>query len=134
MKTQFSTSWISSRQTRKQRKYRTNAPLHLKGKMMSVMLAKELRKQHNKRSMPIRKNDTVKVLKGEFNGKTGKVNEASRKKMKIQIEGIQKKKKDGTAVKVWFDPSNVIITSLYTEDKERMGGKKNAPEKARSAN
>ena len=50
MKRKFSKSWKSSKQPRKQRKYSANAPLHLKRKLLSVNLSKELRKKYGKRS------------------------------------------------------------------------------------
>ena len=48
MKKKFSESWKSSKQVRKQRKYRYNAPLHIKQKFVNVHLAKELRKKYKK--------------------------------------------------------------------------------------
>ena len=40
---------------------------------MSATLSKDLRKKHNVRSMPIRKDDEVIVLKGNYKGNKGKV-------------------------------------------------------------
>ena len=73
MKKEFSTSWIGSKQPRKQRKYRHNAPLHIKSKMMGSHLSKELRKKYGTRSVRIRKGDEVKIMIGKFKGKTGKI-------------------------------------------------------------
>ena len=73
MKKEFSTEWTGSKQPRKQRKYRYNAPLHLRHKMMSVHLTKELRKKYGKRNFPIRKGDTIKITGGKFNKKQGKI-------------------------------------------------------------
>ena len=91
MKRAFSKSWKASRQTRKQRKYLANAPLHLKRKMISSHLNKELRKKYGKRSIPIRKGDEVKVMRGKFKGKTGKISIVNIKKQKVAIEGIQRR-------------------------------------------
>ena len=55
MKSQFSKSWKSSKQPRKQRKYIAKAPLHIKRKLMGVNLSKELRKKHGKRNIVVRK-------------------------------------------------------------------------------
>ena len=96
MKKKFSTHWVSSSQTRKQRKYRANAPLHIRNKFVSANLSKELRKKLGTRNIAIRKGDTVKIMRGSFSTKTGKVNSVDLKRMRISIEGIQKKKKDGT--------------------------------------
>ena len=42
---------------------------------MSAPLSKELRTKHNVRSLPIRKDDEVMVVRGHFKGQqTGKVN------------------------------------------------------------
>ena len=49
MKKDFSKSWKSSRQPRKQRKYVFNAPLHIRHKLVSANLSKELRKKYGKR-------------------------------------------------------------------------------------
>src|SRR3989338_176397 len=46
MKNKFSTKWKESKQPRKQRKYRANAPLHLRKKFVNVNLSKELRKKY----------------------------------------------------------------------------------------
>ena len=73
MKKIFSTSWKSSKQPRKQRKYVYNAPNHIKKKLVSTTLSKELRKNYGKRNVPIRKGDKIKVLRGQFKGKTGEV-------------------------------------------------------------
>jgi len=73
MKKKFSTQWKSSKQPRKKRKYVANAPLHLRKKFVSINLSKELRKKTNKRNIPAKKGDKVKICVGKFKGKTGKI-------------------------------------------------------------
>ena len=119
MKTKFSSSWIKSKQPRKQRKYRHNAPLHIKQKFVSVHLSKELRKKYSKRSMNLRKGDGVKVARGKFKDKTGKVDEVSVKKTSVYINGIEIVKKDGTKARYPINPSNLIITDISMDDKMR---------------
>lgn len=119
MKQKFSIKWIGSKQPRKQRKYRANAPLHLKHKMMSGNLSKELRKRYGKRSIPVRKGDNIKIMVGEFKGKTGKIDTVENKKMRITIDGIFRSKKDGTKVGVYFHPSNLQIKELNLDDSKR---------------
>ena len=65
MKAKFSKKWKSSKQPRKQRKYRAEAPLHVKHKLVSANLSKELRKKYGRRSFPLRKGDTVLVKREE---------------------------------------------------------------------
>lgn len=120
MKREFSKYWVGSKQPRKQRKYLAKAPLHIKAKLMSSGLSKELRERHKTRSIPIRKGDTVKVLVGNFKKKTGKISIVDRKKIRVAIEGLQRTKKEGSKVNVWFHPSNLQITELNTDDKKRL--------------
>ena len=109
-----------SKKPRKQRKFLYNAPLHIRRKMISAHLSKELRKQYNRRSFPVRVGDEVKILRGEFKGKTGKVKKVDTKKYKIYIEGITKKRTVGTEYTVPISPSNVEIIKLNLDDKKRL--------------
>jgi len=119
MKQKFSLKWAGSKQPRKQRKFRANAPLHVRHKMVSVHLNETLRKRYGKRNIPIRKGDEVKIMKGEFKGKTGKIDKVDLKKLRVLIEGIYRTKKDGTKVNVYFNPSNLMIKNLNLEDGKR---------------
>lgn len=120
MNKKFSQHWKSSKQRRKQRKYLANAPLHTKNKFVSSNLAKGLRKTYGIRSLTLRKGDEVKILRGKFNGKNGKINSVSLKRTRVTIEGVQNKKKDGTKINVYFHPSNLQIISIGSEDKKRL--------------
>ena len=119
MKQSFSTSWISSKQPRKQRKYVYNAPLHLKHRFLSSNLSKELRKKYGKRNLPLRKGDEVLVMRGAFRKKKAKVSKVDLKRTRIVLEGIQRTKKDGSKVNVYFHPSVLQIQSLNLDDKSR---------------
>ena len=87
---------------------------------MSAKLSKELRKKHNIKSLPIRNGDEIKVMKGKFRRKSGRVNKVNLKKLKVAVEKLQIQKKDGTKVDVWFRPSNLLITDLNMDDKKRI--------------
>ena len=62
--------------------------------------------------MPVVKGDKVKVLRGNYKGKEGKVVEVYRKKWVIHIEGITRDKVNGSSAKVGIDASKVEITEL----------------------
>lgn len=117
MKQEWSAQWKASIQPRKQRKYRHAAPLHVKRKFFHVHLAKELRKKLGKRQLPLRKEDKVKILVGDFKGKEGKVMEVLTRRDKVYIEGIERTKKDGSKAMIPITPSNLMITALGKEDK-----------------
>ena len=116
----ISKSFNSSENASKQRKFRAESAIHQRKKLMSSNLSKDLRKRHSMRSFQLRKGDTVRIMRGEFNKKTGKILEVNMKKLKVYIEGMQRSKRDGTKVNVPFDPSNLQITELNLDDKKRM--------------
>ena len=118
MKT-WSKFWKSSKKPGKQRKYRFNAPLHIKRKMVSSHLTKELRKKHSKRAVVLVTGDKIKVERGQFKGHTGKIERIDAKMGRIYVVGIEVLKKDGNKTTYSLDPSNVIITELNLEDKNR---------------
>ena len=128
MKQQFSIKWKSSRQPRKQRKYRYNAPLHIRHKFMSALLSKQLRQSHGMRNIEVRKGDEVKVMRGKFKKKQGKIADVDIANTRVAIENIQRSKRDGSKVNVWFNPSNLMIISLNTDDKKRLKHKKKLKE------
>jgi len=119
MKKAFSKNWNSSKKPRKQRKYLKKAPLHTKGKFLNSHLSAELRKKHGKRSIRVRKGDKIKVMRGKHKGKEGKIEKISIKKQKIYITGIDHTKKDGTKAQQPINPSNLMITELNMDDKNR---------------
>lgn len=119
MKKKFSKKWKASKQPRKQRKYLANAPLHIKRKMLSSNLSKDLREKYGKKSLPLRKGDLVKIMRGKFKGKQGKVSNVKIKFQKVNVENIQVKKLDGSKVNVGLRPSNLQIVELNLEDSKR---------------
>lgn len=119
MQKKFSTSWKSSKQPRKQRKYRYNAPLHIKQKFMRSILSKELRKKYGKRNFGLKKGDKVKIMRGQYRKQQGKVDRIDLKKSKVFIEGIESVKKDGTKSAYPINPSNLMIMELNLNDKKR---------------
>ena len=110
---------LVSSSRRKNRLRHFSAPSHIRRKIMSSPLSKELRKKYNVRSIPIRKDDEVMVVRGHYKGQqTGKVVQCYRKKFVVHVERIQREKANGATVHVGIHPSNVVITKLKL-DKDR---------------
>jgi large subunit ribosomal protein L24 len=108
-----------SKQPRKQRKARYNAPLHIRQKFMGARLSEELSKEYGTRSAAVVKGDTVKVMRGDFKDTEGKVQVVSLKDGKISVDGVISTKVDGTEVPRPIYPSNVMITKLELKDERR---------------
>lgn len=120
MKKEYSSKWTGSSQPRKQRKYAANAPLHKKREMLSANLSKDLRSKQGTRNVVLRTGDKVKIMRGKFKGKVGKVTSIMTKMLKIYIEGIQTTKQDGSKVDVPLKASNLQIIELNADDKKRF--------------
>ena len=120
MKQKWSPEWKSSVQPRKQRKYRHNAPLHVRHKFLGARLAPDLTKQFGRRSLAIRKGDEIRVMRGTSKGIKGVVERVNLKKTRVYAEGIMVKNVDGSEVMKPLQPSNVMITKPKMDDKRRQ--------------
>jgi len=120
---------LASPKPKVQRKAFYNAPLHLRHKLVSAHLSRDLRDKLGIRSLPVVVGDRVMIMKGDHKGKTGKVAEVDLKGLWVKVEGITRKKADGTEVLVKFRPWNLLILDLNLKDKwrrriiERRGGR-----------
>merc|ERR1712094_27459 len=112
----FNPAVASSR--RKARKAHFTAPSSVRRKIMSAHLNKDLSSKYHVKSMPIRKDDEVIVVRGSHRGREGKVIQVYRKKYVIHIERVTREKSNGSTVNVGIHPSNVTITKLKL-DKDR---------------
>tara|TARA_Y100000310_G_scaffold244040_1_gene248712 strand:- start:199 stop:591 length:393 start_codon:yes stop_codon:yes gene_type:complete len=115
----WSKDWKASKSPRKQRNYRMNAPLHLKQRFLNVHLSKELREKYGTRKVRIKKGDKVKVMRGQYNKRTGNVSRVSVVFNKVYVEGIEITKKDGSKAFYPMNASNLMITDLNLDDKKR---------------
>jgi len=116
----FSIKWRTSTRGSKQRKFKANAPSHIRHKMASAHLSKELRVKYGRRSFPVRKGDTVMVQKGRFNGKKGKIIEVDMGKFRVYVDGMNTTKKDGSKVNVPIVVSDLMIVEMTLDDKMRV--------------
>ena len=119
MKIRWSKTWGRSVQPRKQRKFIFNAPNHIKRKLLASPLSKVLRKEHKKRSLVLRKGDTVKILRGQFKGTMGKITEINMKKTRIFVDGAHQIKANGQIAPYPIHPSNLVIITPILSDKKR---------------
>ena len=110
---------MMSMKPRKQRKEVYNAPLHKKRKWISAHLEENLLLKYDKRSFPVVKGDTVRVMRGSFKEHEDKVAKVNVGKSSIEIEGITMSKADGTKSAKPLHSSNVMIIKLNLTDKWR---------------
>ncbi|KAH7346521.1 putative 60S ribosomal protein L26-2 [Rhexocercosporidium sp. MPI-PUGE-AT-0058] len=114
--TRINSALHSSR--RKSRKAHYDAPSSVRRTIMSAPLSKELREKYNVRSIPIRKDDEVTVVRGSNKGREGKITSVYRLKYIVHIERVVREKSSGQSVPLGIHPSKVVITKLKL-DKDR---------------
>lgn len=106
---------------------------------MSAPLSKELRSKHNvslqsisflttntnivcstlqTRSLPVRKDDEVLIVRGKYKGREGKITQVYRKKWIIHVDRVHRDKANGSTSSIGLHPSNVVITTIKL-DKDR---------------
>ena len=108
-----------------------------KSKQVSSHFSKDLKKKYSKNSVRIIEGDSVKIVRGEFKGVDGKVSKISIQKSSLAIEGVKKEKSKGEKFDVYIHSSNVIVTSLNSDDKWRISkleGKKPASKSKKTKN
>ncbi|KAL9715314.1 60S ribosomal protein L26A [Leucoagaricus gongylophorus] len=103
---------------RKSRKAHFTAPSSVRRKIMSSSLTKDLRAKYNTRSLPIRKDDEVRIVRGKYKGREGKVTQVYRKKWVVHVDRVQRDKSNGASAPIGIHPSKVVITQIKL-DKDR---------------
>ncbi len=82
-------------------------------------LSTELRERHGKRSVRPRVGDSVKIVRGEFKDIEGKVTKVDPKVGVVNVEGVTREKLKGGTAPVPIPSSNVVVTALILDDKQR---------------
>ncbi len=96
------------------------ATYQTRSKQLGSALSKDLHKKYGKRSIRVVEGDSVKIVRGEYKGVDGKISKVSAQKSTVAIEGIKKEKTKGDKFDVYIHTSNLLVTSLNSEDKWRM--------------
>ena len=132
-----------STQPRKERKALYNAPVHVRRARIASHLDEPLLLKYNTRSASLRVGDTVRIMRGEYAGTTGKVLTVNTRTGKVTVDGVTVSKAKATQVARALDPSNLVITKLDLTDplrREKLGAaegdaesREAAPKKAKKA-
>ncbi|MFB6122390.1 MAG: 50S ribosomal protein L24 [Haloferacaceae archaeon] len=109
-----------TRQPRKQRNQRDNAPLHERQKHVRATLADDLREEYGQRNVRVNAGDTVEVLRGDSAGTEAEVLDVDLRDEVIHVEDVTVEKADGEEVPRPLDASNVRVVDLDLEDDRRQ--------------
>ena len=109
-----------TRQPRKQRKRRREAPLHERHSQVQATLADDLREEYGRWSVRVNAGDTVEVMRGDFAGEEAEVVAVDLKTETVHVEDVVLEKADGEEVPRPLDASNLRVTELNLEDERRV--------------
>jgi large subunit ribosomal protein L24 len=110
---------MTSRKPRKQRYMLYNAPLHIKRKGIASHLAENLLLKYDRRSLPVVKGDTVKIMRGSYRGHEDKIAKVNVRDQTVEIEGVTVTTAKGTKIAKPLHASKLLITKLNLTDKWR---------------
>jgi large subunit ribosomal protein L24 len=96
-----------------------NAPLHKKRKWISSHLAENLLLKYDRRSLPVVKGDTVKVMRGNYRGHEDKISKVNVRDQTVEIEGVTLTNAKGKKIAKPIHASTLLITKLNITDKWR---------------
>jgi large subunit ribosomal protein L24 len=101
---------------RRQRKALYTADSFERRRRMTVLLSRELRTRFHKRSVPVRKGDTVRVLAGSFRGREERVAKIDRRAYAVTLDNVTLKTADEKLKPLGLRPGRLVITRLNLSD------------------
>jgi large subunit ribosomal protein L24 len=104
---------------RRQRRALYNATTFERRRRMTVLLSRELRTRFRRRSVPVRKGDTVRVLGGSFKGREERVAKIDRRAYSITLDNVTLKTADEKMKPLGLRPGRLVITRLNLSDSWR---------------
>ncbi len=107
------------RRPSKQRKKLYDAQGQSLRRLLAAPLSEELKIAQGRMSYPVRKGDTVKIVRGDYAGVEGKVNDVDTRGQRLFVEGVTREVTSGTSTNVSVHSSKVMITKLNLDDKWR---------------
>jgi large subunit ribosomal protein L24 len=109
-----------TRQPRKQRTQRAEAPLHERHRQVRATLAEDLREEYGQRNVRVNEGDTVEVLRGDHAGEEADVLAVDLREEVVHVEEVTQETADGEEVPRPLDASNLRVTDLNLDDDERQ--------------
>jgi large subunit ribosomal protein L24 len=82
-------------------------------------LSTELREKYGKRSVRPRVGDSAKITRGEFKDIEGKITKVDPRSGVVNVDGVTREKLKGGNSPVPIPSSNLVITALILDDKQR---------------
>jgi large subunit ribosomal protein L24 len=107
---------VSSSSPRRQRKALYTADSFERRVRMGVPLSRELRARFRRRTLPLRKGDTVRVLAGSFVGREERVAKVHRRSYRVTLDNVTLKTAEEKLKPLTLGVGNLVITRLNLSD------------------
>jgi len=107
---------FSPHSPRRQRKARYTADTFERRVRMTVPLSRELRSRFHRRSIPVRKGDTVRVLSGSYAGREERVAKVDRRGYTVTLDNVTLKTADEKMKPLSLNVGHLVITRLNLSD------------------
>jgi large subunit ribosomal protein L24 len=106
---------VGSTKPSKQRNALRKVKNHQVNKLFITRLDEALQAEYGVKRMPLRVNDSVKIISGEFEGIEGKVLSIDKHKRRVTIEEATLQKRDGSNYYVPVAVSKLVLTKFETK-------------------
>jgi len=107
---------VSPHAPRRQRRALYTAHTTERRRRMTVPLSRELRRRFQRRNLPVRKGDTVRVLSGSFAGREERVAKVSRRDLSVTLDNVTLKTAEEKLKPLALRTSHLVITRLNLAD------------------
>ncbi len=107
---------VSPRSPRRQRRALYTADTFERRLRMTVPLSRELRGRFRRRSVPLRKGDTVRVLSGSFVGREERVAKVDRRGYAVTLDNVTLKTAEEKMKPLTIRTAHLVITRLNLSD------------------
>lgn len=105
-----------SRLPRKQRRAVYEASTAVRRKQMAVLLSRDLRTRYGRRQVPVRKGDTVRVIRGSYIGREERVAKIDRRGYSVTLDNITVKTGEAKLKPLPIRTSALVLTRLNLSD------------------
>ena len=83
---------------------------------MAVALSRELRRRYSRRSLPVRKGDTVRILSGSYEGREERVAKVDRRGYSVTLDNVTTKTADQKLKPLPIQLTHLVLTRLNLAD------------------
>jgi large subunit ribosomal protein L24 len=101
---------------RRQRRALYEAPTAQRRRRMTVKLSRELKGRFHRRSVPLRKGDTVRVLAGSFKGREERIAKVDRRAYTVTLDNVTLKSAEEKLKPLAIRTAYLVLTRLNLSD------------------